>query len=558
MRARQLFLPTLRQPPAEAELASHQLLVRAGFIRPVAAGMYAYLPLGRRALRRLECLVRKEMEAAGGQEVLLPTLQPEEWGQTTERGQEPGEPAFQLRDRRQVTFTLGPAQEGVVTALLARELRSYKQLPLLLYQVRTGFCDDPHPWGGLLRSREFILTDAYSFDRDRAGLEVSCQRIRKVYQQIAARCGLSLFFAEAAMGARKLLVCGEAGREVFLRCEACTYAATQEWAEARPSAALSSEEPQPLAKVNTPAATTVAEVTALLGVGPERLVKTLLYLADGEVVAALVRGDRELNETKLQAALGCRTLEMADADTVERVTSAPVGFAGPVGLKVPLLADPEVAALSNFVVGANAPEAHFVNANVGRDFTLDRVVPLRFATDGDGCPRCPGTLRQKRGFEIGQVRQLGPGYSEALGATFTDEGGREHPAFLGCYRLHLSCLLAAVAEIHHDERGLVWPPAVAPFAVHLLLLDERNPVQVEAAEHLYQELTAQGWEPLLDDRPQRPGVKFNDADLIGLPVQVVVGRKLEQKGIVEVRSRREGTVLEVSPREAVEAVGQML
>lgn len=584
MRASQLFFPTLREAPAEAERASHRLLVRAGYIRPVGAGLYAYLPLGWRALRKIERIVREELEAIGGQEVRLPALQPAEWWEATGRGEEYGELLFRFPDRKRAGLVLGPSHEEVCTQLVARELRSYRQLPLLLYQFQARFRDELRPRDGLLRLREAWGLDLYSFDADRAGMEASDQRILQAYRRILERCGLPWMLAEAgrfgeegeatvAGGSQQIIVPAAGGEEAFLHCPLCGYTASREEAEVRaPAPPSPAPVAPPLEKAFTPGATTVAELTRQLQIGPERLVKTLLYVADGEVVAALVRGDRELSEKRLRAGWAawtrrrgstelagvCRVLEMADGPTVERVTGAPVGFAGPVGLPVPVLADPEVAAMADFVVGANEADAHFLHTHIGRDFQIACVVPLRFPVAGDGCPRCEGTLESALGFEVGHLSPIGTRYSEALGATFSDEAGQRQPAWMGRYGLELSRLLAVVAERYHDEKGLGWPRSIAPFEVHLLLLNEANEAQRQAAEQLYQDLRQRGWEVLWDDRAERPGTKFHDAELIGLPVQVVVGRKLEQAGTVEVRARRSGTAREVPLSEGVREVEELL
>jgi len=573
MRASQLFCPTLREAPAEAERASHRLLVRAGYIRPVGAGLYAYLPLGWRTLRKMERLVREEMEAIGCQEVRLPLLQPAELWQASGRWEASTERLFTLADRKQARFVLGPTFEEVCTQLVARELRSYRQLPLRLYQFQARFRDELRPRDGLLRLREAWGLDLYSFDADPPGLEASFQGIWQACRRILERCGLPWMSAEAAppwpAGSRQLMVPTASGGEALLHCPACGYTAPREDAEFRPTSSPSPAEggllPPPLEKAFTPGATTVAELTRQLQIGPERLViKTLLYVADGEVVAALVRGDRELDERRLRAAWAavrnrpCQVLEMADGPTVERVTGAPVGFAGPVGLKVPLLADLEVAAMADFVVGANEADTHFLHTHIGRDFELTWVGPLRFAAAGDGCPRCQGRLEAVLGFEVGHLSPLGTRYSEVLGATFSDESGQRQPVWMGSYGLELSRLLAVVAERHHDGKGLCWPRSLAPFEVHLLLLNESNQAQRQAAEQLYRDLRQRGWEVLLDDRAERPGTKFHDADLIGLPVQVVVGRKLEQAGVLEVRARGAGTAREVPLSEGAQAVEELL
>lgn len=562
MRASQFFFPTLREEPTEAELVSHALLLRGGFIRRVAAGVYTYLPLGWRVLRKIVQIVREEMDRAGGQEILMPTLNPAELWQKTGRWEEYGELLFRLKDRKKADFCLGPTHEEVVTALVANELRSYRQLPLLLYQITPKFRDELRPRGGLIRGREFLMKDLYSFDRDEEGLEVSYRKMYDAYCRIFERCGLNYIVVEAAAGAiggsdtREFMVPAETGEDTVLECDTCGYAANREFGEYRWPQEEATEPLLPLERVATPGQRTVEEVTAFLGVPASRLLKTLLYIADGQVVGALIRGDREVHLERLRQALGAQEVVMADPETVERVSGAPVGFAGPVGLEgVPLIADVEVPLGRNWVTGGNEADVHLRHVNLGRDFQVAQVAPIRFAEAGDGCPRCPaGRYREVRGIEVGHIFKLGTKYSQALGCTFQDEEGRQRFAVMGCYGIGVSRIMAAVVETSHDERGILWPLSIAPFHFHLLLLNERSPQQVEVAERLYQRLTRLGYEVLYDDRAERPGVKFHDADLIGIPLQIVVGRRTEEKGVVEVRRRRDGFSQELSLEEAEEGI----
>lgn len=553
MRLSQLLFVSLREVPAEAELVSHQLLLRASFIRKLSAGIYTYLPLGWRSLLKIIAIVREEMNKAGAQELLMPFAHPAELWQETGRWDEYGDLLMKLRDRQGRWFCLGPTHEEVITDLARQMVHSYRQLPLNLYQIGTKFRDELRPRGGLIRAREFLMKDAYSFDRDEAGLDKSFEAMRKAYIRIFTRCGLPFIIVEAEAGAiggtenLEFLVIAESGEDRLLQCPRCGYAANRERAERRPPEGLErfvakgqGEGTAPLQKVATPNRRTVEEVSEFLGVRPDQLVKTLLYVADdGRIVAAMVRGDHELNEAKLMRAVGAR-VKMADADTVQRITEAPVGFAGPIGLKekgVLMLADYDIAFLSDFVIGANETDAHFVNANWGRDFVIDRFADLRFADSGDGCPRCDGILQMHNAIEVGHIFKLGTRYSEPMRATFVDEDGKEKPFVMGCYGIGVSRILATVAEIHHDDDGLIFPITIAPFEAWVLPIESEGDLR-EFAERVYADLQRAGVEVVLDDRDERAGVKFKDMDLVGVPIQIVVGRSVRERGEVEIRLRR--------------------
>jgi len=553
VRLSQLLFVSLREVPAEAELVSHQLLLRASFIRKLSAGIYTYLPLGWRSLLKIIAIVREEMNKAGAQELLMPFAHPAELWQETGRWDEYGDLLMKLRDRQGRWFCLGPTHEEVITDLARQMVHSYRQLPLNLYQIGTKFRDELRPRGGLIRAREFLMKDAYSFDRDEAGLDKSFEAMRKAYIRIFTRCGLPFVIVEAEAGAiggtenLEFLVIAESGEDRLLQCPRCGYAANRERAERRPPEGLErfvakgqGEGTAPLQKVATPNRRTVEEVSEFLGVRPDQLVKTLLYVADdGRIVAAMVRGDHELNEAKLMRAVGAR-VKMADADTVQRITEAPVGFAGPIGLKekgVLMLADYDIAFLSDFVIGANETDAHFVNANWGRDFVIDRFADLRFADSGDGCPRCDGILQMHNAIEVGHIFKLGTRYSEPMRATFVDEDGKEKPFVMGCYGIGVSRILATVAEIHHDDDGLIFPITIAPFEAWVLPIESEGDLR-EVAERVYADLQRVGVEVVLDDRDERAGVKFKDMDLVGVPIQIVVGRSVRERGEVEIRLRR--------------------
>jgi prolyl-tRNA synthetase len=549
MRASHYFMPTLREAPAEAELPSHRLLLRGGFIRKLAAGVYTYLPLGWRVIRKIEQIVREESDRIGGIELFMPALVPQEL--LDETGRSGLDILFRLKDRHQRPFTLGFTHEEVITDIIRHAVSSYRQMPLLLYQIQTKFRDEPRPRGGVIRAREFIMYDGYSFDTDENALETMYQKLREAYIRMFQRMGLPTLIVDAEAGAigggsnEEFMILAPGGEDRVLQCDKSGYAANAERCEL-PDPKLTPppiEGVPPAEKVATPNARTVEEVCAFLHTTPDRLVKTLLMRVDGKPVAALVRGDRELNPYKLMHALHGESVEMLDAETIQRLTGAPVGFAGPVGLPadLPLYADYELRGLQDFITGANEADAHLVHVCWGRDFPEPIWADLRVAQAGDPSPRHPeGILQEVRGIEVGHIFQLGTKYSQAMGALYTDAEGNQHPIIMGCYGLGVSRCLAAVVEAHHDEDGIRFPITVAPFEVILILVNPEDAAQRAAAEQLYESLQAHGVEVLYDDRDERSGVKFKDADLIGIPIQVVVGRAV-QDGQVEVRLRADKT-----------------
>ena len=556
MRQSQLLIPTLREDPGEAEIVSHRLMLRAGMIRKVAAGIYTYLPLGLRVIRKVERIIREELNRAGAQEVLMPIASPAELWLETGRWDFYGKELFRFKDRHERDFCLGPTHEEVITDLVRREVRSYRQLPANFYQIQTKFRDEIRPRFGLMRGREFIMKDAYSFDADEAGAKESYRKMYEAYKTVFSRCGLTFRPVEADTGliggtsSHEFMVLADTGEEGIAVCDACDYAANVERAELV-GAGGASAGPTPAIKekrrVPTPGKKTVEEVTAFLKVPATRLVKTLLYRADGKTVAVLIRGDHEVNEIKLTKALGATDLVMVDAATVEKLTGAPVGFAGPIGLKeVPLIADLSVRGLVNVVVGGNAADTHWVDATPGRDFTPDRYADVRSAVVGDACPRCTKPLRIVRGIEVGHVFMLGTKYSEKMKALYLDKQGQERMMVMGCYGIGVGRTAAAAIEQNHDAKGIIWPAPIAPFHVHVLPLADKGKV-LEAAIALETEFGKAGIEVLVDDRDERPGVKFNDADLIGCPHQVVIGEKNFSQGLVELKERRTGTVTKLAP-----------
>lgn len=557
MRASQLFFPTLREVPADAEMTSHKLLLRGGFIRKVAAGIYNYLPLGYRVIKKIEKIVREEMDAQGAQELLMPAIVPAELYQEGGRWEE--DVLFKFKDRNDRDYAIGFTHEEVITDIVRRDVRSYRELPLNLYQIQTKGRDEPRPRGGVVRGREFIMLDSYSFDRDWEDLDRAYEKMYIAFARIFARCGVETIVAEAESGAiggkdsQEYIMLADAGEDTVLFCTACNYAANAEKCEIGYREAKQDSELLPLELVDTPNARTIEQVTSFLKKSAKELVKTLIYKAGDEIVAALVRGDRDLNEFKLARAVGVKKVEMADAETIESVTGADVGFAGPVGLKkgVRIIADQEVRDMVNFVVGANKTDAHYVNANIGRDFQVDEYADLRIASSGDPCPRCDGTLNASRGIELGHIFKLGTRYSEVMDAKFLDDEGKERPFIMGCYGLGVSRMLAAIPEVHHDADGMIWPISVAPFEVIVLLLNRDDETQCTAATRLYEELQQAGVDVLLDERDERPGVKFKDADLMGVPIQIVAG-KLAAEGKVEVRLRADKSKEEVPLDKATE------
>lgn len=566
MRTTELLAPTLREVPAEAEVISHQLLLRAGFMRRETAGVYTYLPLAMRVLKKINQIIREEMDRQGGQELLMPIIQPAELWQESGRWDVYGPELFRLRDRHNRDFALGPTHEEIITALVRGEVSSYKQLPLLLYQIQNKYRDERRPRFGLLRGREFIMKDLYSFDRDEAGLQVSYQKMHEAYTRIFQRCGLRFRPVEADSGAiggsdtHEFMVLADSGEATVLFCgkEACDYAANVEKAAQVMVTAGHDEEPKLPAEVPTPGAHTVEEVSAFLKVTPQKIIKTLLYETELEVVAVLVRGDREVNEIKLANALGCLHLSLAGPDTVRSVTGAQVGFAGPVKLNVKIVADLEVAALVNAVTGANKDDTHLINVNPGRDFNLGVVADIRMVRAGEPCPRCGEALIEAKGIEVGQIFKLGDKYSKALGAVYLDESGRSRPVIMGCYGIGVTRTMAAAIEQNNDREGIIWPAAIAPFQVVVVPVSAKDEAQVAAAEAVYNRLVAAGFEALLDDRPERAGVKFKDADLIGYPLRVTIGAKALANKQVEVRVRRTGAVQMIDQDELENRIGALL
>jgi prolyl-tRNA synthetase len=557
MKTSQLLIPTLREDPGEAETVSHRLMLRAGLIRKVAAGIYTYLPLGLRVIRKIEQIIREEMNRAGAQELLMPIASPAELWKETGRWEYYGKELLRFKDRHERDFCLGPTHEEVITDLFRREVRSYRQLPLNFYQIQTKFRDEVRPRFGLMRGREFIMKDAYSFDADEAGAKISYQKMYDAYTSIFTRCGLTFRAVEADTGliggdvSHEFMVLAETGEATVVYSDQGSYAANLERAEVLPLPAGETTPLRPLTRVSTPQRRTVEEVTAFLNITPRQLVKTLLYKAGNETVAVLIRGDHDLNEVKLARLLRVTEVELATPETVKDLTGAPVGFTGPVGFqRARILADHAIKGMRNVVVGANQADTHYLDANWDRDFKVDQFADLRNAQSGDPSPRGPGSLVLAKGIEVGQVFLLGTKYSKGMNATILDDQGKERLAFMGCYGIGVGRTAAAAIEQNHDSKGIIWPFPIAPFHVHLLPVSQSEKT-AEATTHLYAELLAAGFEVLWDDRDDRAGVKFNDADLIGAPFQVVVGDKGLAEGVVEIKVRRTGMKSRIAPSDAV-------
>jgi prolyl-tRNA synthetase len=543
MRYRRALLPTLKEAPADATSKSHILLSRAGLIRKVGAGIYSYLPLGVRVLKKIEQIVRSEMNAAGAEEVLLPALLPAEYFQETGRWELYGDTLLRLKDRKNGDYHLGPTHEEIITDLVRREVKSYRDLPKNLYQIQTKFRDEPRPRGGLLRCREFSMKDAYSFDVDEEKARESYETMRAAYVKIFDRMGLTYRMVNADSGAiggsgsAEFQVLVQSGEDIIAACQSCEYAANLEVARA-PAGKTDGAEPPALEKVHTPGHGTIEDVSKFLGVKPQFFLKSLVYIADGALVLAIVRGDHELNEIKLARALGVNEVHMAGPADVEKATGAAVGFAGPVGFEGKVLVDRDAAAISDAVTGANETDHHLKHVKLGRDYQAT-IAELRSVVDGDACPNCAsGALKLYRGIEAGHIFLLGTRYSSAMGANYLDEKGEQRAIVMGCYGIGVSRLVATVVEQHHDDNGIVWPMSIAPYQVHIVQLGEEAEV-VAAVNELEAGLLRAGIEVLVDDREERPGVKFKDADLIGIPLRVTVGAKALKTGNVEFKPRTE-------------------
>jgi prolyl-tRNA synthetase len=560
MRWSDTLITTLRDAPQDAEIASHKLMMRAGLMMKLGGGLYTFLPVGLKALRNVERIVREEMNRAGAVEVLMPALQPREIWDQSGRYSVLRDSMFKIRDRQERDMVLGPTHEEVITDLAARQINSYRQLPRTFYQIQTKFRDEIRPRFGLMRAKEFIMKDAYSFDMSWEAADKSYQAMYDAYVRIFKRCGLNTKIVEADTGAmggnfsHEFMVLADAGEDGLAECEACAYAANLERAERQLPALAAESTPQSPTPVATPQCRTIEEVSAFLKIQPDHLIKTLIYVADGKPIAVLVAGDRELNEHKLARALGGVPLQMADDRTIEQATGAPVGFAGPVGLTIPVYADVELKTPRVCATGANALDTHLTNVILTRDAAVTEFFDLVTCREGDACPRCGARLRQKRGIEVGHVFKLGTKYSKAFDAGYLDAAGNRQIMVMGCYGIGVTRTLQAVIEQSHDENGIIWPMAITPYHVSLVVPNVKHAGSIAAAETLLKDLEAQGIEVLYDDRDERPGVKFKDADLLGLPVRAVVSERSLADGKVEIKIRTSPDKLMIPLAEACQTL----
>lgn len=541
MRMSNMYMPTLREIPAEAEIPSHQLLLRAGMMRKLVSGVYSYLPLGYRVIRKIEEVVRQEMDKKGAQELLMSAIQPKELWEKTGRWTDFGPEMFRLKDRNEREFCLGPTHEEYFTDLIKDEIRSYKQLPLNLYQIQTKYRDEKRPRFGVIRAREFIMKDAYSFDVDEEGMEKSYMKMWEAYDEIFTRLKLKYRVVEGDSGAmggsdsHEFIAMAETGEGLIAYCDSCDYAATDEKAKVVYKTDNSEEELK-MEKIYTPNVTTIEELTEYLNIDKNKFGKALVFIVQGEPVVVIIPGDRELNETKLLNYLKVPEHEvaMADEQTIEEITNAKKGFTGPIGLKegVRLIVDSRITKMKNIIVGGNETDYHIKNVNYGRDFEGEIAEDLLLVQEGDICPKCGKPLKIDRGIEVGNIFQLGTKYSTSLKANFLDKDGKERPFVMGSYGIGISRTVAAIVEQNYDENGIIWPLIVAPYHVIITVVNAKKEEQMELGERLYRELIDAGIEVLLDDRKERAGVKFNDRDLIGIPIRITVGKKAKEN-IVE-------------------------
>lgn len=564
MRMKNLLVPTLREVPAEAEITSHKLMLRAAYIRKLAAGIYSYLPLGLKTLRKVEQIVREEMDRAGAQELLMAALLPAEAYQASGRWEVFGPSMFRLKDRGDRDFCLGPTHEELFTQTVIDEVRSYKEYPMTLYQIQTKYRDEGRPRFGVMRSREFIMKDAYSFDLDEAGLDISYKKMYEAYCRIFDRLGLDYTIVDADSGAmggsgsQEFMVKSPVGEDGIAYCDACGYAANYEKAACIPQDKVYPKGELQVEKIETPDVHTIEELVGFMGCEPYLFAKTIIYKADDKYIAAMVRGDREINEVKLKNLVGCTDdLELAPPAIVRDITNAQVGFAGPIGLSIPVYADLEVEAMRNFVVGANETNYHLKNVNIHRDFEPTVVADIRVITDGDICPKCGQPIKTAQGIEVGHIFKLGTKYSDALGLAYTDESGSAKTVVMGCYGIGVTRCLAAAIEQGNDENGIILPVSIAPFEAVVIPVNAKDEEQMALAEKIYEDLKVAGIDALLDDREERAGVKFKDADLIGIPLRIVAGKK-SSSGIVEYKLRKDGELKEFIADDAVKSATEYI
>jgi len=556
MRWSKYFIPTLKEVPSEAEAVSHRLMIRAGLIRKLVSGAYTYLPLGLKVLKKVQNIIREEMDKKGAIELFMPSMQPVELWHESGRFKVLGEDLITYKDRHNRVMVFGPTHEEVITDLVRNHVNSYKQLPITLYQIQTKFRDEVRPRFGVIRSREFIMKDAYSFDRDWQGLDESYQKMYEAYEAIFKRCGLNAIAVEADSGvmggdvSHEFMVVADSGEDFLAHCASCGYAASLPVAEVKSKEHRAESIEKPIEEADTPGVTTIEKVGQLLKVRPDQMVKTLIYVADEKPVAVLIRGDHEANEAKIKKILKCQNLEMADENVIKKVTGGPVGFSGPVGLKdARVIADNSVKAMVNFVIGANKKDKHYINTNLDRDFKAGEWADLRMITEIDPCPKCNKSIKIEHAIEMGHVFKLGLKYSKAMKAEFLDEDGKLKPVVMGCYGIGVNRIMATAIELHNDKKGIIWPMSIAPFQVIVIPINYKEENIRKITDSIYEEVNQAGVETLLDDRDESAGVKFNDAELIGIPFSIVIGDRGLKKGIVEIKIRETGEILEVKKEE---------
>ena len=559
MRMSQMLFSTQREVPSEAEAESHVLLLKAGMIRRLAAGVYALMPLGLKVFKKIENIIREEMDAAGAQELIMSAFLPAEYYQQSGRWDVFGTEMIKFKDRNQRDFCLGPTHEEIFAHVLKPELQSYKSMPKTIYQIQNKYRDERRPRFGMIRCREFVMKDAYSFDVDEAGLDVSYQKMYDAYCKVFDRCGLKYVVVHADSGAmggtgsQEFMIISDIGDDTIASCPSCGYAANAELA-ACPDAPESTEEMAAVEKVHTPNVGTIDELTGFFKTTPDKFVKTLLYNADGKIIAAMVRGDRELNETKLKNYLKCANLDLASYDDVRKATGAQVGFAGPIGIDADrLIVDKEIPKLRNFLVGANQTDYHYMGVNYERDFVSADVCDIRLIESGDPCPVCGAKAELAKTIEVGHIFKLGTKYSVAMDCLFLDQEAKQKPCIMGSYGIGLNRTMQAIIEQSHDDDGIIWPDSVAPYNAIVVAVSAANEAQMALAEQIYEQLKANGIETMLDDRDERAGVKFKDADLLGIPHRINVGRRAAE-GVVEYKQRREKAAEELTVDEAVQRI----
>ena len=560
MRWSQYFIPTLREDPADAEIVSHKLLLRAGMIRKIASGIYTFLPLGFKVLKKIEEIVRNEMNKIGAIELLLPLVQPAELWKESGRWESYGKELLRFKDRKEHDFCLGPTHEEVITEIVRRDVKSYKDLPLILYQIAVKFRDEIRPRFGIMRAREFIMKDAYSFDADWEGLEKNYQNMYSAYSKIFQKCGLKFKVVEAYTGAiggdvsHEFMVLAETGEDILVVCENCKYASNIELAPAILGEKYKEEKEKPLEKVYTPGVRTAKDVAEYLNMPLSKITKTLIYVIDEkEFVAVCLRGDHEVNEVKLEKLFPGKRIRMATEEEIKREIGANPGFLGPKGLKMKVIVDKALVGYPNFVIGANENEFHFINVNLGRDFEPDLIEDVRKACEGDRCPKCGAPVNLIRGIEVGHIFKLGTKYSKSMKATFLDKDGKAKPFIMGCYGIGISRIIAASIEQNHDNNGIIFPWNISPFQIVITFLKQELKNE---AEKIYYKLL-QKWDVILDDRDERPGVKFKDFDLIGFPLQIILGKTFETENKVEIKIRKTGERIYIHHTELEEYIQKL-